>query len=237
LNFDGEQITIRYGPGEEFDSSMDFFSPCPKAWRDPYEAMLQHLAATGWLEGLPADEQGVLRVAMPFCGSNQELPVLAEFLAQRFLPAPGGGAGGAYNGVHILGSDIVNWDIKGGCWRQKEKWVSRRFPGVQVQYRQLDMGREQHPDAALVLGIHPECTAPGSPWPQILENCLRSTRGVCLIACFKEGEMEVVRDVFHRAGASCEVHENPYWQEHPIPPGTQPAFVHYLVLSRGIGAQ
>jgi len=216
---------------------MDFFSPCPKAWRDPYEAMLQHLAATGWLEGLPADEQGVLRVAMPFCGSNQELPVLAEFLAQRFLPAPGGGAGGAYNGVHILGSDIVNWDIKGGCWRQKEKWVSRRFPGVQVQYRQLDMGREQHPDAALVLGIHPECTAPGSPWPQILENCLRSTRGVCLIACFKEGEMEVVRDVFHRAGASCEVHENPYWQEHPIPPGTQPAFVHYLVLSRGIGAQ
>jgi len=198
--------------------------------------MLQHLAATGWLEWLPADEHGLLRVAMPFCGSNQELPVLAEFLAQRFLPASGGGAGSAYSGVHILGSDVVNWDIKGGSWRQKEKWASRRFPGVQVQYRQLDLGREQHPDAALVLGIHPECTAPGSPWPQILENVLRSTRGVCLIATFKEGEMEVVRDVFHRAGASCEVHENPYWQEHPIPPGTLPAFLHYLVLSRGIGA-
>merc|ERR1712008_63457 len=127
---------------------MDFFSPCPKQWRGPYEAMLQHLAATGWFEGLPADEHGLLRVAMPFCGSNQELPVLAEFLAQRFLPASGGGAGSAYNGVHILGSDVVNWDIKGGCWRQKEKWVSRRFPGVQAQYRQLDLGREQHPDTA-----------------------------------------------------------------------------------------
>jgi len=227
---------MRFGPGEEFDSPMDFFPPCPKEWRGPYEAMLQHLAAIGWLEGLPTDEHGLLRVAMPFCGSNQELPVLTEVLAQQFLPTFGRAVGGAFTGVHILGSDIVNWDTKGGYWRQKEKWASRRFPGVQVQYQQLDLGREQHPDTALVFGIHPECTAPSNPWPRILENVLRSTRGVCLIATFKHAEMEVVRDVFHRAGASCEVHENPYWKEHPLPPGTLPAYLHYLVLSRGSGA-
>lgn len=227
--FDGERREIRYGVGQEFESPADFFSPCHSEWREPYQAMLDDLDSTGWLEGLPVDSQGILRVSMPFCGSNQELPVLVEFLAARFLGKHG------VNGIHIVGSDVVNWNVKGGYWHQKEKWVARKFPGMQLQFRQMDLAREQHPESALTLGIHPECTVPG-PWPEILTNILRSTTGVCLVATFKDAEMQVVRDLCQRLGLACEVHENPFWQSRPLPPGTVPPFLRFLVLVRSSGA-
>jgi len=226
FDFDGERREVRYGPGEEFESPADFFAPCHSEWRLPYEAMLQCLAAHSWLDDLPLDAQGILRVALPFCGSVQELPVLADFLAERFLGRPG------ISGIHVFGSDVQNWDLKGGYWRQKEKWAARKYKGLQLQFRPMDLVREVHPSAALTFGIHPECTAPNSPWPQILTNILQNTTGVCMIATFKDVEMEVVCDICRRAGMACEVLENPHWQQHPVPPGTQPPFLRFLVLVR-----
>lgn len=227
FDFDGERREVRYGPGEEFESPADFFAPCHSEWRLPYEAMLECLSARGWLDDLPLDAQGILRLALPFCGSVQELPVLVEFLGEHFVGRPG------INGVHIFGSDVQNWDLKGGYWRQKEKWAGRKYKGaLQLQFRPVDLTREAHPNSALTFGIHPECTAPNSPWPQILTNIIQNTSGVCMIACFKEGEMEVVCDICQKAGAACEVIENPHWQRNPVPPGTQPPFLRFLVLVR-----
>uniref|UniRef100_A0A7S2C6T5 Uncharacterized protein n=1 Tax=Alexandrium andersonii TaxID=327968 RepID=A0A7S2C6T5_9DINO len=184
------------------------------------------MTATGWLDDLPLDAHGILWVALPFCGSVQELPVLVEFLAKRFLERPG------VKGVRIFGSDVQNWDLKGGYWRQKEKWAARKFPGMQLQFRPVDLTREAHPSSALTFGIHPECTAPNSPWPQILTNIIENTYGVCAIATFKEGEMEVVCDICRKAGVACEVLENPHWQKNPVPPGTQPPFCRFIMLVR-----
>merc|ERR1712080_247008 len=107
---------------------------------------------------------GTLRVSAPFCGSVQELPVLAAFLNDRLLTRT------EVNSVFLLGSDLLNWDIKGGYWRQKERYCARKYPNVQVQFRQLDLGREQHPQSALTIAVHPECTinSAESPWPTIL---------------------------------------------------------------------
>lgn len=230
--FDGEQMEIRYGPNEDYESPEDFFTPCPSEWRGPYAGMLELLGSHRWLQELDeglrlVDREGVLRVSLPFCGSVQELPVLAAFLAERFLNRPG------VRTIRIMGSDIDNWNLKGGYWHQKGKFFSRKYTGMQVEFRQLDLSKEAHPDSMLMFGMHPECTVTTSPWPRILANVIRATKGICVIATFKEGEMEVVRDICVEMGTIHEVHMNPYWSSHPLPQGTIPPFLQYLVLIRG----
>lgn len=229
MEFDGQMMEIKYGPGQDYESPADFFTPCRTEWREPYTSMLQFLDRGGWFDNLPVDPQGILRVSAPFCGSIQELPVLAAFLEERFVGKPG------INGVHLLCSDVVDWDRKGGYWRQKERYVARKHKGISVQFQQIDLATQTHPTSALTLGIHPECTVSTSIWERILANVIRTTTGTCVIATFKEGEKEVVSRVCKNLGANYEVHKNPHWTERELPPGSIPPFLQFLILVRGAG--
>lgn len=229
MEFDGQLMEIKYGPGQDYESPADFFTPCRTEWREPYMSMLQFLDGGGWFDNLPLDSQGILRVSAPFCGSIQELPILAAFLEERFGGKPG------VSGVHLLCSDVVDWDRKGGYWRQKERYVARKHKGISLQFQQIDLATQTHPSSALTLGIHPECTVSTSIWERILANVIRTTTGTCVIATFKEGEKEVVSRVCKSLGANFEVHKNPHWTERELPPGNIPPFLQFLVLVRGAG--
>lgn len=224
--FDGKQRTIRYGPGEDFESPDDFFAPCVEAWRGPYQAMLDFLWENGWLQDLPVDNQGILRVSLPFCGSVQEIQTLVEFLRDRLLVRPD------VKSIYILGSDIDDWNQKGGYWIQKERFVNRKYPRILLKFCQIDLGTTQHPDSAWILGIHPECTFTSSPWRKILANIIHAAKKICLIATFKEGEMEVVRSVCQELKVNFKVHKNPYWIGRDEPTGGVPPYLQYLIMVR-----
>lgn len=227
MAFDGQEMLIKYGPGEDFESPADFFSPCHSEWREPYQAMLNFLSDNGWLDELPLDTNGMLNVAIPFCGSAPEIPVLAAFLSERFLKTYGTAK------ISIFGTDVRDGDSQCGYWRQKERYVARKYgQRLQLQFRTADLSREAHPHCALTLGMHPECTSPRSLWRQILANIIQGTRGVCVIATFKEEEMQVVQGVCQGLGANFEVHENLHWRNRPIPEGTTPSYLRFLVLVR-----
>merc|ERR1711920_956029 len=177
------------------------------------------------------DEQGILHVAAPFCGSLAELPVLAEFLVQRYMTKQ------LVSAVSIFASDYLDWGARGGYWQQKAKYIPRKHPGMTIEFRTLDLAKETHPSSALIFGIHPECTTQKdeSPWPDILSNVFKSTLpgGLCTIATYKYDEMEVVCQICKDAGFDFEMHENPYWLANPLPEGTSPSFLRFLILVRG----
>eukprot|EP00931_Biecheleriopsis_adriatica_P068387 TRINITY_DN42353_c0_g1_i1.p1 TRINITY_DN42353_c0_g1~~TRINITY_DN42353_c0_g1_i1.p1 ORF type:complete len:394 (+),score=62.75 TRINITY_DN42353_c0_g1_i1:54-1235(+) len=224
--FDGEAHEVRYGPGLDFESPADFFTPCRKAWREPYQAMLDFLDAHGWFERLPVDAKGILHITLPFCGSVQEVPVLADFLCKRFLGKPG------INQISILGTDLYDWNQKGGYWKEKERFVARKYPGLQLKFCQMDLTKAQHPESALTLGIHPECTVETDLWRMILSNVIGATTGTCLISTFKDMEMEMVQSLCKDLGVEFEVHRNPYWVGREAPEGTIPPFLSYFILIR-----
>lgn len=221
---DGERHELSFGPGHEFECPDDFFTPCRTAWKEPYQAMLDFLASRGCLDRLPIDAEGSLRVSLPFCGSAQELPVLVDFLIHRFMGRPGIGR------VSLLASDVEDWDQRGGYWRQKERYATRKCPQMLVRFGQLDLARVQHPSSALTLGIHPECTMSREMWRTILSNIIDSTTGICLIATFKEEEMQVVRTLCQELRQDFEVHRNPYWQARPEPSGCATTYLNYLIV-------
>eukprot|EP00913_Durusdinium_trenchii_P001493 g1381.t1 len=74
---------------EEFESPADFFPPCKAALRLPCQAMLGFLQSIGAFDALPTIDNspqrtpGTLQVALPFCGSMQELLVITDFLAKQ----------------------------------------------------------------------------------------------------------------------------------------------------------
>jgi len=99
----------------------------------------------------------------------------------------------------------------------------------------LDLSKAQHPKSALTLAIHPECTINVPLWKTILSNIINATTGTCLIATFKDHEMEVVRGVCQEMRQDFEVHRNPYWQTRPEPEGHVPPYLSYLIVVRRNG--
>mmetsp|Transcript_136899 Transcript_136899/g.381628 ORF Transcript_136899/g.381628 Transcript_136899/m.381628 type:complete len:313 (+) Transcript_136899:2-940(+) len=220
-------VPVFFGPGTDFETIQEYFAPPLPKWGDPYKAMLQFVEQSGWLEGLPLDEQGVLRVNVPFCAGFMECQLLLPFLARIFLNRPG------LAKVSILGSDIVQ--LRGGNWLQKEKYAQKKYPRIQLQLRQMDLAREQLPACALTIGVHPEATR-DKIWADIFANLVRSmkSRGVCIIATYFEIEMQAVQRLCGPLGVSFEVYENPYYKTHPVDLSPSLRFL-LLARCRGTG--
>ncbi|CAJ1395599.1 unnamed protein product [Effrenium voratum] len=219
---DGEEHEVRYGPGGDFESPMDFFPPCKASLRRPCQGMLGLLESLGALSGLPLDAAGCLHVALPFCGSAQELPVLSEFLTQQVLGRNG------VRQISMLGSDVEDWGPKGGYWQQKELFARRRTPHLRLRFAQLDLAATQHPAASLMFAIHPECTVNREMWRRILGNIISATQGLCVVATFAEDEAKVVADVGHSLQRRCQIHLNPFYGPGCTAP--PPPSMKYIVL-------
>lgn len=205
MEIDGEIHEVRYGPGEDFESPSDFFPPCKATLGLPCQAMLNLVQSSGLLEELPLDATKTLHVALPFCGSMQELLVLTDFFSRQVL-------GHRVNKIAILGSDLYDWNLKGGYWKQKELHIRRRQPGIDVRFCQLDLATFQHPPASLMFAIHPECTVQVDLWRKILSNIISACVGLCVVVTFSEDEAKVVSGVGQALHRRCQVHQNPYYQ-------------------------
>ncbi|CAE7033046.1 unnamed protein product [Symbiodinium natans] len=225
LELDGQIHEIRYGPGQDFESPQDFFAPCRRALREPCETLLQVLEELGGLEGLPLDPTGTLFVALPFCGSSQELPILANFLSTRCLGKRGVAK------ISILASDVQDWSELGGYWRQKEKYVKRWYERMDLKFCQLDLQGIRHPASSLTFAFHPECTVHRDVWRRILYNVITASTGLCVVGTFNDEEMKVVVGVCQELGRRVQCQRNPYYAV-PKPGGTTPPFLNYLILVR-----
>jgi len=205
----GPRSPVLIGPGTDFDSLEEYFVPPLAKWGDPYAAMLQFLEQSGWLQGLPLDESGTLRVSVPFCAGFMECQLLLPFLARLFLGRPN------VTGVSVLGTDLA--PLRGGNWPQKESYAARKFERVRLQLRKTDLAREQLPECSLTIGVHPEATR-DPLWGDIFANIMRSMKngGVCIIATYFEVEVQAVQRLCQPLGVHFQVYENPYYKTHPV---------------------
>jgi len=201
--------SAEFGPGTDFETIEDCFAEPMEKWGEPYGAMLRFLREAGCLEGLPLDGQGIMRVSVPFCAAFMECRILVPFLAELLLGRP------AVSGISVLGTDVTVF--RGGKWPQKEKYASKKYPGLQLRLRQSDLSREPLPDCALTIAVHPEATR-DKLWGDILANIVRSTvqGGVIVIATYFEIEMEAVINFCKPMGICFNVYENPYYKTHPV---------------------
>ncbi|CAE7322841.1 unnamed protein product [Symbiodinium sp. CCMP2592] len=212
--------------------------------------------ALGGLESLPLDPHGTLRVALPFCGSMQELPILAHFLSTRCSGRQGVAK------ISILASDVQDWAPLGGYWKQKETYVKRWYPHMDLKFCQLDLHALQHPPSSLTFAFHPECTVHRDLWRRILHNVI-SASAVCIVCTFNdeerkagsagqqgegwEGELglllalqrmeqlcQVVLGVCQDLGRQAQCQRNPYYADSKRngSSGTTPPFLNFLILVR-----
>ncbi|CAE7816540.1 hypothetical protein AK812_SmicGene37479 [Symbiodinium microadriaticum] len=224
LQLDGQSYEIRYGPGQDFETPEDFFAPCRAALREPCEEMLRVVEALGVLESLQLDAHGTLRVALPFCGSMQELPILAHFLATRCSGRQGVAK------ISILASDVQDWAPLGGYWKQKETYVKRWYPHMDLKFCQLDLHALRHPPSSLTFAFHPECTVHRDLWRRILHNVI-SASAVCIVCTFNDEERKVVLGVCQDLGRQAQCQRNPYYANSKQN-GTTPPFLNFLILVR-----
>jgi len=206
------------GPGKEFESMEEYFPPPLEKWLAPYASMLDFLLQQGFLERLPVDEQGLLRVSVPFCAGFMECPLLPQFIFDNLLKRPG------VCGASILGTELKA--IGGNYWPKKERYVAKKFPGVRLQLRLADLAQEALPPCSLCIGVHPEASRLGV-WVDILSNVIRSTRpgGLVVFACYFDVEVKATLAVSEPLGLSFQVFENPYYKLHPLPASPNARFI------------
>lgn len=178
-----------------------------------YASFLRALDAWGYLDDLPLDASGTLRVNAPFSGGFSEAPLLMPFLAAKYLRH----AGGACTSVSVLATDLEasNW------WPTFREWTRRtQGPCARLDFAPWDLLARPLPPAALTLGVHPgPDLAPWlqGPWQQIIRNVLtsRARGGRCIFASFYEHEVNGIGAVCQEVGARMEVRDNPYYLQDP----------------------
>lgn len=188
-----------------------------KAW----SFFLQALSSWGFFDNLPTDTMGVLHFSAPFCQEFSEAHIVLPFLAEHVL-----GRGKARS-LDAYGCDVRPEPFWWDAWQQ---WTSHAFGArVQLELREQDLAAEQPREAGLILAIHPEVTN-GGPWPQILENVLRSRipGARCAFATFYEQEAQATQRICQQLGCSCEIRENPHYAT--TPPGASGTFLRFIVM-------
>lgn len=206
----GSYSPVLIGPGTDFETIEDYFAPPVPKWGDPYASMLDFLEQTGWMQDVPLDASGTLRVSVPFCAGFMECQILLPFLARLFLSRPN------VCGASVLGSDLA--PLRGGNWPQKEKYATKKFTRMRLELRKMDLACEPLPECGLTIGVHPEATRDDAIWGKIFTNIVRSMKngGVCVIATYFEVELQAVQRLCEPLGVQFQVYENPYWKSHPV---------------------
>mmetsp|Transcript_76103 Transcript_76103/g.219822 ORF Transcript_76103/g.219822 Transcript_76103/m.219822 type:complete len:601 (+) Transcript_76103:57-1859(+) len=124
------------------------------------------VAAPGWLSAPTASSasaESIVRV--PFCHELFETPLLTPFLKTHVLDR------GTAKEISIYGCDVLPQPFWWSSWKQ---WVVATFGAAfRLELRQQDLSVEAPPNAALILGVHPEVTK-GGPWNSIMANVVRS---------------------------------------------------------------
>lgn len=211
----GELVTLKL-QGDEWALEQVHVLPVPKAVPNlpeqicgPYAAALRVVKSSGYLEQLPVDSQGVLHVSAPFCGRFQEYSVLGGFLADVCLSMPG------VRSVRLIGTDCL--DVYNFEWAVASRWFETFWPQIRLQLCVRDLAEDPLPEAAFVIGVHPEVTK-GGPWFPIIGSVLRSAnRGLCLFATFFEDEVKTLQNMIEMycgTDTKATVVQNPYYEEH-----------------------
>lgn len=117
----------------------------------PYKAFLELVGDEGLLAALRPDALGLLRVAVPFCGTCSEADLVSAFAREKLLTLPG------VRSVHILGVDVEPQPVWWECWlRRADRCAGTAgSPQVRLQFCCRDLAVPQV-DAA-----EPRCT-----WPE-----------------------------------------------------------------------
>ena len=89
--------------------------------------------------------------------------------------------------ISILASDVQDWAPLGGYWKQKETYVKRWYPHMDLKFCQLDLHALRHPPSSLTFAFHPECTVHRDLWRRILHNVI-SASAVCIVCTFNDEE-------------------------------------------------
>uniref|UniRef100_A0A7S4VP40 Uncharacterized protein n=1 Tax=Alexandrium monilatum TaxID=311494 RepID=A0A7S4VP40_9DINO len=179
-----------------------------------YQALLEALAARGAFDGLPVDGAGCLDLALPFCGSCSEAPLLLSFLAERLLDGRG-----PASSIRAAGCDS-DGEVLEAYGRRWEAWTAHALgPRVRLELRHRDLAAEALPAAGLILGVHPLVSGVGAEavWRRILANVLqaRVPGGRCIFATFYDHEAQKVQRMCLELGSQSEIVENPFYQGYP----------------------
>eukprot|EP00928_Gymnodinium_smaydae_P070776 TRINITY_DN54547_c0_g1_i1.p1 TRINITY_DN54547_c0_g1~~TRINITY_DN54547_c0_g1_i1.p1 ORF type:complete len:350 (-),score=72.57 TRINITY_DN54547_c0_g1_i1:200-1177(-) len=133
-----------------------------------YGKLLQLLHSDGFFSDLQADGQGDLRIAVPFCGSCSEIPLLAQFVQQNVLQGR--------TDVRRVVLHCTDVEMQGAEYA-KSQITDPRFV---VELRISDLSKEQLPPASCVIGLHPQPIGVGGRahtemWERIIANVLASS--------------------------------------------------------------
>lgn len=180
----------------------------PRSLNDPLLELFDIMKGRGYLQKMRVDENGELRVNLPFCGSFQIYPALGNFLADEVLTLPG------VTGTGILASDIDDsWSF---YWAVAQRWFGKMHPQIRLRYEVCDLSVDALPEAGLCLAFHPEVTK-GGCWFQIIGSLVRSARrGLLVFTTFYEQEMQTVVNMvnmYKDDDTTVETVENPFYKK------------------------
>jgi len=175
---------------------------------DVMEAFAQtlNLISNDLRPALVPDGSGVVRVAVPFCGSFLEAPVVDAWL-RRLLPSLP-----AVRSIDVHAHDIHH---------TADFPVQTLNKGPHITYRasHIDLVRQPMPPADLTLGIHPMIT--GAGWDAIVTNVLKNSR-VAVFFMFAEVEKETLEGICQRSGHLCVAKRNPFGRAQFVGKGVDP---------------
>ena len=98
-----------------------------ESFAGPYHRLLDLLRVRGDLAHLRASDDGMLRVAIPFCGSLREHAALCDFLAAQCLTRPN------IRAAVVDASDLS--DSHATEWAMAERWCEATHPRIALRTR------------------------------------------------------------------------------------------------------
>lgn len=180
--------------------------------QERFESLLLLLEQQGvFAEVRPANPDGLLRIAMPFCGGFFEAPTLAKFLARLLDSKQFGGV----SEIEVIPSDVLPGGAKVGI-----NCAVAVDPRVRFRYEHLDLSVVEHPPVDLILGMHPEITRSDTrkEWQVIIKHCVAAAPISVLATLHHEEAVVAKQDALLGGASSAEI--QPGLPQGVIPPGS-----------------
>jgi hypothetical protein len=152
------------------------------------------LLKTDVLLWLQPDADGVVRIAVPFCGGFLECGALDEFLKDLLPSLPHVAA------IHVHAHDTMH---------TADASIAAVEPNDRIRYEAsyLNLQVQRMPPAAVAFGFHPGVTAYG--WDSILRNVVTHSK-IAFFFLFAQCEHEELQRICQQANYHCVVKQNPF---------------------------
>jgi len=192
-------IPVRVSTANPPMISADTLRKMPDHIGDSYAKLLNLVARSGFFNGLRTDQNGELRIGVPFCGSFTEARAFVTFIQQNLLAV-----NPHIRTVKIFASDVCP---TGATTVAK---AAPQDPRIFIDVRQADLSSETMPECGLSVGLHPQPLpkTPDRKWERIIANIMNASDKT-LFTCWMKFEAEEMMRILQSLGSNCSLHKNP----------------------------